>query len=353
MLTYLVLMLEAMPKAQAEEPARPFVVTPYGFLRPGFSWRQDDEALLTDTDGFALQARFGVEAAAEPIRLRARMEVELQPEPILQDAFVNFTPHPVISLNVGQLKVPFSVSHLASDTRRQFPTANGVQRISEISRDIGLSVEGRVPIAGKPRLSLSSAVMNGEGKNRLENVNDDFLFAQRGLLLPFGPRELPGEGRSAAPYLGVGGGWVYNFTGSDASAVESNTIAAEVQFAVGVFSLQGEFIDREVEYATPEVRDHHAVAGYGQLGCFIPAPWLQEHLEIVARGGWSEPNDALAGTLDEVAGLDIDAGLNLYVPETPAYLHDVKLQLAYRHSIETEGESVDNDRFDALATVRF
>ena len=349
---FFITLLGAGP-ALAEAPARPFAVVPYGFLRPGFTWRQDDPALLTDTDGFSALARFGVEAAAEPIHLRARVEIDLQPAPVLQDAFVNWSPHPAFSLNVGQLKVPFSISNLASDSRRQLPTDNAVSRIADIGRDMGASIEGRLPIAQQTRASFTSAVMNGEGKNRLENVNDDFLFAQRLVITPFGSRERPAEGRSPTPYLGVGCGWVYNLTGADESATEYNTFAAELQFAIGVFSLQGEVADVQVVHASPDVVDYNSTGAYGQFGLFIPAPWVSKHLEVVGRAGYAEPNDALASNVDEVSTIDIDAGLNLYIPETPAYLHDVKIQVAYRHSIQDEGDELDDDRMDIVGTVRF
>ena len=347
------LLLVLLGVANADEPARPFSVVPYGWVQPGFAWRQDDAALLTDTDGFSAAARFGIEATAEPIQLRARVEVDLQPEPVLEDAFVNWSPHPVFSLNAGQMKVPFSISHLASDTRRQLPVDNAVTRVSGIDRDLGVSAEFRLPIAQKPRAAVSSAVMNGEGKNRLENVNDSFMFAQRLVVYPLGPRERPAEGRSAAPYLGLGGGWVYNFTGADDSATEFNTFAAELQFAAGVFSIQAEFADVEVVHASPDVVDYHSTGTYGQLGLFIPAPWVSQHVELVGRAGWAEPNDALASNIDEVATIDIDVGINLYIPETPPYMQDVKLQVAYRHSIQDEGGQVDDDRLDVVATVRF
>lgn len=347
------LVLLASASAHAEAPARPFSVVPYGFLRPGFTWRQDDPALLTDTDGFSALARFGVEAAAEPIQLRARLEIDLQPEPVLQDAFVNWSPHPVFSLNVGQLKVPFSISHLASDTRRQLPTENAVTHVAGIGRDMGVSAEGRLPIAQKPRASFTTAVMNGEGKNRLENVNDQFLFAQRLVITPFGSRERPAEGRSPTPYLGFGGGWIYNLTGADESATESNTLAAELQFAVGVLSLQGEFVDVEVIHASPDVADYRSMGAYGQFGVFIPAPWVDKHLELVGRAGFAEPHDGLQSNVDEVATIDLDAGLNLYIPETPQFMQDVKIQVAYRHSIQDESDEIDDDRLDVVGTVRF
>ncbi len=346
-------MLLALAVAVAAEESRPFVVTPYAWIRPSFAWRQDDEALVSDTDGFSVAARAGLEGAADRIGLRGRVEVELQPEPVLKDAFVNWTPHAVVSVNTGQMKVPFSVQQLASDTRRQFPLDAPLVDAMEIGRDMGVSAEGRLLLAKKPRLSVTTGVFNGEGANRLENVNDRFMFAQRVVVAPLGMRERPMEGTGREPYFHLGGGWVYNYTGADATAEESNTLQAEVQFAFRWVSIQGEFADREVEHGSVEVADYHATAAYGQLGCFIPVKWAEDHIEVVGRGAWTEPNDALAEGPEELATLAVDAGLNVYVPRTPKWMHDVKLGAAFRHNVQLEGTELDDDRLDVSFTVRF
>ncbi len=344
-------MLLLLPLAFAADPG--FTVTPMGWLRPGFTWRDDDPALPSSTDGFWLAARMGLEAGSETYRLRARIEVDLQPEPSLTDAFVNFTPSPVVSLNVGQFKVPYSLEYLAADTRRQLAQNAPIVDAASFGRDIGASVETRLPIAQKVRATFSAGMFNGEGRNRLENVNDRFLYALRLNVTPLGTRDRPYEGTSRDPYISVGGGYVYNFTGEDSTAVEVNAFQAELQFSVSVFSLQGEYLDSEIVHADAAVIDYHTRGAYGQFGCFIPAPWLRDHIELAGRGGWMDPNTALDSAPTEVEQVSIDGGLNLYVPEAPKFMHDTKLQLAYRHTIELEGEELANDRFDAVASVRF
>lgn len=345
-------MLLAVALALAEE-ARPFAVTPYAWVRPAFAWRADDDALVSDTDGFSVSARLGVEGAAERIGLRGRVEVDLQPSPVLKDAFLNYTPHAMVSVNAGQMKVPFSLQHLAADTRRQFPLDAPLVDAMEVGRDMGTTVEGRLVLAQKSRLSATTGVFNGEGPNRRENVNDRFMFAQRVVVSPLGARERPFEGTGRDAYVHVGGGWVYNYIGSDSTAEESNTLQAELQFAYRWFSIQGEFADRDVQHASAEVVDYHATAAYGQLGCFVPVKWAEEHLEVVGRAAWTEPNDALAESPEELASLAVDGGLNVYVPRTPKWMHDVKLSAAYRHVVQLEGTELDDDRLDASFTVRF
>jgi hypothetical protein len=57
--------------------------------------------------------------------------------------------------------------------------------------------------------------------------------------------------------------------------------------------------------------------------------------------------------VDPDATLTVDAGLNLYAPETAAAFHDLKLQLAYRHVVQLEGKEREDDRADIAAVVKF
>ena len=99
------------------------------------------------------------------------------------------------------------------------------------SRDLGAAATLSLPIAGRNVASVTSGVYNGEGANRVQNVNQDFLFVQRLLVTPFGARATAMEGTDGATYLGVGGGWLYNRIGEDVTLEEVNQYVAEVQAA--------------------------------------------------------------------------------------------------------------------------
>ena len=61
----------------------------------------------------------------------------------------------------------------------------------------------------------------------------------------------------------------------------------------------------------------------------------------------------LASAPEELAVATIEGGINLYVPEAPRFMHDTKLQVAFRHVIELEGPVLDDDRLDVAVIARF
>jgi len=352
--------------AGATEPVALPTVRPSAWVRPGFTWIADDPTNPTAQDGFTIEARIGMEASLQQLPVKAKVELGLLPEPAVTDAYLEVSPHGWVDVRLGQMKVPFSLHRLASDTRRQLP--EGVAFLDEagVGRDIGADVAVAVPIAGKTRVVLTSGVYNGEGANRIQNVNQRYLFAQRVLVTPLGARKGVFEGThralpDGAVYLGLGGGWLYDYAGDGATAQESNTFGVELQAAWDVLSLQAEALDQELVHANASVADYHVKGAYGQLGCFVPAPWVRDHLELVGRVELSEPNTAF-GAADGEAQPDLQAkqtiigGMNLYVrgaADVAQRYHDLKVQAAYAHVTPLEGADADDDSFTVTATARF
>jgi hypothetical protein len=356
-------MLSLLPLALA---APPLEIKPFGFVRPSGAWIQDDDASSADQDGFSLNSRIGLGAKYGSCGIEAKLEVDLTPE--IQPKDVWFAGRPVcwFGITAGQQKIPFSVHHLASDTRRLLPLSPRIIGAAGIGRDLGLTADLQIPIAQEVRATVWGGVYNGEGSNRIQNVNQDFEYALRGLITPFGTRDVVFEGSAKDLYLGVGGGWVYNLTGDGEGAEERNTFAADLQFSWKWLSIQGEFVDVEVFHASIDVPDFHIRGGYGQLGFYIPAPWLEDHVEVAGRFEWMDPNTAFADSGLSGSGASaqplyqasriVTVGANLYLlkpGEKLAIIHDLKLQLAYSHPEEVEGEQVKDDNFTGAATVRF
>lgn len=344
----------------------PVELKPIGFVRPSGYWIQDDPSSTAAQDGFSVSSRFGINAKYGTCGVEANVDVEVTPEPSMKDGWIRGKPVCWLAITVGQQKVPFSINQLSSDFRRQLPVNPRIISAAGISRDIGLALEWKMPVQQKIRFTGTAGVYNGEGSNRVQNVNQDFMYALRGVITPFGARESAFEGSDRNLYLGLGGGWVYNLTGADESAEERNTFGADIQFAWKWLSLQGEFVDAEVFHASMDVTDFHIQGGYGQFGLFIPAKWVSDHLEVVGRVEWSDPNTAFAdpglsgsgpGAIPSFqAAMVYTGGLNIYFQKSdakPTLFHDVKLQLAYSHPEETEGADVLDDSFVALGSVRF
>ncbi|MDP2307338.1 MAG: porin [Pseudomonadota bacterium] len=350
-------MLLLIAAAFAAVPASPSV-RPSAWVRPAFTWIADSPQNPTAQDGFTAEARIGVEASVPDLPVSAKVELALLPEPQLTDASLIIAPLAFVTVNLGQMKVPFSLHRLASDTRRQLPQGVGFLSEAGIGREIGASVAVDVPIAGKTLGTFTSGVYNGEGANRIQNVNQRFLFAQRVLVTPFGARPGFSEGTQRALYVGIGGGWLYDYEGDGLTAAESNTFGVELQVAWNVLSFQAEAVDQDIVNANAAVADYHVKGAYGQLGCFVPAAWLRDHVELVGRFEAAEPNTAF-GAEEGEAQADLQAiqtitgGVNLYIRAAPERFHDMKVQAAYAHVTPLEGEDLDDDTFTVSATARF
>lgn len=340
------------PAAAALAAVRPFV-----WVRPGWTWIADAPENPTAQDGFTAEARLGVDAAVPTLPVSVKLEVSLLPEPTLTDANVTATPLPWLDLRFGQMKVPFSVGRIASDTRRLLPRGPTFLAEADITREIGADVTVRVPIAGADRVALQSGVYNGEGPNRLQNVNQRYQLVERVLVTPFGARRSVFEGTDRALYVGVGGGWMYDFSGDGAGASETNTYAAEIQAAYDVLSVQAEILDQDIVHANASVADYRVRGFYVQAASFVPAPWARDHVEIVGRVELAEPNTAFgAGDGEAQADLQstrrVTGGLNVYVRKDPARFHDLKLQAAYEHVDPLEGADRDDDTFTVTLLAR-
>ncbi len=315
-----------------------FEVRPFAWLQPRVVWVEAvaEAGVGEGAASVDAAARVGIEAQSVALHLRGRVELSVLPSVRGTDAFVAWSPHAVVALYAGQFKVPFGVQALATDTRLQLPNYAPVVSSVAYGRQVGAMAELRLPIAQKIRGTLSVAAFELNPVPAAGEPRASLLSTARLQVLPLGPRERPVEGTLREPFIGVGAAVTRD---SEAFADETEIVSAweaDMQLAVGVVSLQAEFLERSA-----------AAGAYGQLGLFIPAPWTREHLELVGRFGGLDGD-----VTDDVTepDLSLEAGLNLYVPESPAWMHDVKLQLAWRSGL---GESSISDRFDAAATVRF
>lgn len=334
--------------ALAAEPT--FEAKPTGSLSPRLTWQAAEEE---DSPAFTLLARLGAEARATALPFRARVEARLMPDLALEDAFVAWQPAPPVAVFAGQFRVPYSLQALSAETRRQLPLDASVVSETSFGRDVGMMTALRLPVAGKVRATLDLALVNGEGANALGNLGGGLAFAARGTVVPLGARERPQEGTNREPYLGLGGGWVRTTGGGQLGDAEESAVGVDLQVAAGPVSFQAEYLDRAVSEAGGPAAEWSARGAYGQLASFIPAPWVDRHLELVVRGGWLAPHLPVDSEVDPDATLTVDAGLNLYAPETAAAFHDLKLQLAYRHVVQLEGKEREDDRADVAAVVKF
>lgn len=336
-------------------------LSPHVWARPGFSWIEDDASSPTTQDGFTLEARTGLDASIpvrQDLKMGAKVELALLPEPVLTDALITVEYKDLATVRLGQMKIPFSVHRMASDTRRVL--VPNVRTFDSITREIGADATLFLPIAGKSRASFASGIYNGEGANRIQNVNQRFQLAERGLITPFGPRSSVFEGANQQElYVGLGGGWLYDFAGDGEGASETNTFGADLQVAWNGVSLQAEVMDHEVVNANVSVADYHIRGAYGQLASFIPWAPIAGHVELAVRYEATDPNTSFGDTAEDSlpefqATQRITGGVNVYLfNDGSTRYHDLKLQTAYTHIEALEGTELPDDVFSANVTARF
>jgi phosphate-selective porin len=104
-------------------------------------------------------------------------------KPIPTDVFVNYGPHPLVNVEVGQYYLPFTLENRISDNTTPFLERSVAVRDigAPLQRDIGAMAWGETP----DRLFYYAvALLNGDGPNRV-NVDSRYEVAGRVVLRPF------------------------------------------------------------------------------------------------------------------------------------------------------------------------
>lgn len=359
----------------------------YGWVMPRFTWQESDDRPtinLHPNAAFTVnKARLGAYARVGKWA-RAQFEIELGRE-IAQpmDAFVVLTPvhADVASLNLqlGQFRVPFSRQNLIQGVGMQLPDpAYWIRPNFIVDRDIGGMLWGEL-FDGRAKWSLG--VFNGNDPGRGQTLNSDryFLFAARLEGSPLGrPPRFEGDLRPMEEQK------EFRFT-IGASAMRNrledkhfnrNYVGADLGAWYRGASLYGEFyyhVDDPVETMGPNATARVRQLGWNvQAGYFPPIPWVKEHLEIVGRVEYLDPDMDVKKPANDNGARDLDAsnptwgfmgfqvGLNYYV----FHSHWLKAQATYEIRNETkpclDGQSgsactgaIKNNLFVAQVTAGF
>ena len=363
-----------------------------GYLQPRFSFEQEDPTAQHDGDlGFALRrARF--ETAASFVRsadgvdgwtgpsLATGMTVELMPEARLQDAWVDLRLAHPLQLRLGQFKAPTTRNQLVSTSAVIF------QDLSELAdlapeREIGAQLMGFV---GQHHLDYAAGVFNGEGTNRLSNVNDELLMAGRLTVSPLGAPSRPvevlpqgwsllGEDAPLGAYdpqatFSVGGTGFRNVTGAEGTQEGTWGVGADAFFHYRWVNLSGEWLTGQVDWEDENIADYGFSGWYAQAAIFPPmVPWAQDHLALIAR---VQQHDALipdvagsvplVGPTDEnqearevTMGVALFAGAPWFGSAESPDLHAVRAQLQWSMRQELESLDYDNDELLLATQVAF
>ncbi|MCK6526686.1 OprO/OprP family phosphate-selective porin [Myxococcota bacterium] len=336
-----------------------------GFLQPRFTLVPEDEAVGSAGElGFEVKrVRFELGATLKKelrpgvdLTISPAMSVELMPEPKLKDGYVEVGLGPWVHLRGGQFKAATSRTVLTSDRAILFPERAMLSQLVP-DYEIGAQVAGSF---GKRHVEYALGAFNGEGSNRISNVNRKMLWVGRVAVSPLGAPGRASELMAPAPAgphrptFTLGYAVHANVEGEPGEEEASMGHDVEAFLHWRWFTLQGEFLWKVVDFEDQAITDYRQSAWYAQMGMFLPAvPWAQEHLALLFR---AEQADAyvpvgsdvpLAGATDpHQAQRAFGFGIGYYgsLPLFKA-VGDLRLQAVYTVRQELEDQPYDNDEF--------
>lgn len=347
-------------------------------------------AVSTTPDGFGLTRARPIFRGQLNARTSFHLELRTVPNVELLDLRLHFELVEGLRLTVGRFRVPFSRQEMTSESRLQLP-----DRASFIAntpgRQLGTKLRYETGFGALPErfLTVEAGIYNGESaKERapINNIDEDYLYAARVQVAPFGAPAVLFEGdvrpleARAQPLVVVGASWTFDTRGPQNGNYDQRRLGADLLALWHGVSLYGEFYRYDRDYkndGTTFDPDRHGVGWNVQAGAFVPAPYVREHLELAGRVEAWDPEIAREARfapqlLSQSSGSgpgrpststqahrNYVAGVNWYFEG-----HDLKLQAAYTHRVETEAwqlsqefagipQDVDDDSFRLQLTYRF
>ena len=260
------------------------------------------ETIRDDTMTFIInRARMTVVAAPASfiaVRLQAdfatlgRTRGDTVPASLITDAYIQLAPTDTASrlvqmlrpvLLLGQFKAPFSLEYLTSSTSVITADRSMAADRLAIKRDRG--VQGTIRF---PRFAtVSAALMDGEGSNRVTNPDGRQMAIGRLTLIPL-------------PWMSVSGKW--------ASQGSDNRWGYDARFSRGAAVVEGEVIQRD----GPASPTTHTDAGAGYvLAAYRIRPWIQPVVK------WERLNETTTGATSSTTSRATwtTYGVTLFAPD--------------------------------------
>ncbi|MCB9742675.1 MAG: hypothetical protein H6740_08750 [Alphaproteobacteria bacterium] len=341
-----------------------------GFIQPRYTWSPDDpDADTLGESGFTVRrarAEFsGVLGnkgeGIEGFTVRHKISFELMPEARLVDAYLDLRFLDPVQLRIGQFKAPTNRSFLTSDRYTLFPDRGEIVDLVP-QRQMGVALQGKL---GKNVLRYELGVFNGEGTNRLGNVNRKFLYAGRVELSPFGAPATRNEllGPEVETVLTFGYSVNFNVIGPELQEEASIQHNVDAYLHWRWITAQGELLYGITDWQDVNIEDFHEFGWYGQAGVFMAGvPWAEEHLALLGRVEQVDPFVAGEGSTTSLTGAADPAqnrrsyamGLGFYAGE-PFFdaAQDLRFTATYEIKTELEGLSYDNNELLIGAHISF
>jgi hypothetical protein len=337
------------------------------------------------TSGFGMtRGRLGVEGDVFGFS-SFKFEIESIPQLVLLEAQMNTRIVPGLTWRIGRYRIPYSGQELVSESRLAMDRAEIIRATP--GRQLGTSLRFELAefVDALPSgfLNFEFGVFNGESdkaRQPVNNIDDAYLYGGRLEISPFGAPSSRLEGdlrpwdERSRPILHVGGGFASNV--DQTANFEESVFGGDLTLRwYGAF-LYGEYMRRNRNFRVADSGVDQFAEGWNvQAGLMIPAPYLRNHLEVVARVEYFDPESAAreededsivprgpgggpATQLRLQGQYNYVAGLNWYFRG-----HDFKIQANYTHRVASEDWSgslddrIDRDDSDdtflAQVTYRF
>jgi len=352
--------LVALSPALALADGGALPVTVGGYLQPQVRARQDS-VVGDDQDGFRfrrgrLTARG--ERDTDDVTLGVTIEVELTPEVTLLDGYVSaggkLPKDGSWKVDLGQVKAPFSRQALLSDSALQFVEK---AEIVSLAPDRQIGGRARVTLPGVPFVNLWGGIFNGEGRNQIRNIDQNFLWVGRLEVRPIG-RDAPLAEGGFVDQVTIGGGVTRNTIDIGDGLEKVTSYGGDASAAWHGISAAAELTFVQHRFPTMVQPDFDAQGWAAQAGYLLPlGGFLDERVEVSGRVEEIDRNDAVPVDQPGDPNQSIrnyTAGLSYYHAR-----HDLKAQLTGSHVVEIEEESrtgdsivVDNDVVLLQVTMR-
>jgi polyhydroxyalkanoate synthesis regulator phasin len=284
--------------------------------------------------------------------LKYYVQLTLEDNVNLRDAYVEATYFKWLAPKLGQFKVPFDREFLTSAFNLQLIDRSIANNEFSVQRDVGLQVSGQ-PIG--ELLEYRLGVFNGSGANQV-NVDRDFMYIGRLVFTPFGPvpYSQAAVGKPDKPLLAVGvaGALMPSLNPGERKSlagvlgntqiipVRSDVIqfTSDIAFQYQNFSFEGAYYFRTIDPKEPtNFGKENAYGFFVQGGYFL----IPKHLEVAARYSFVNPDNPIK--IEDDKKKEITAGISYYFAG-----HPLKIQGNYSFF---QTEAIPRDRDEHLAQV--
>jgi phosphate-selective porin len=333
----------ATSSASAEELTLPKVDVGF-YVQPQLK-SVENSVVANDEDGFGVR-RFRLMFSAErPLacwKIALRSEIEVFPNFTAQDGYLQLsgpTTFGSLSFNLGQFKAPFSRQTLVSDSRLQLVEKAQITTLTP-DRQVGFSATANLPYA-----EVSLGVFNGEGKNVVDNQDENFEYVGRLTLRAFGgdkPLKLM-ESAFQGTQLEVSGSIAHNRRFKDTGDQIVDSYGVDGYAAYEGASLAAEYVLVKTDFEAGAVSStpFDANGFYVQAGYLLPLPGdLWRRFEVAARLEEVDRNDTVPiqqpGNAEQSQRY-YTLGVSYY-----HWQHDLKVQLQASHIEEIEDRTAAN-----------